>query len=138
MTSPRSAPMRILHIALQGCLKAGSIDYGLTPDTGGHIRYVMELCAANERAGVEEQIIVTRGFDEPSLGEIYAQHEEQVSARTRIIRLNGSSSRYLTKEQISREIDTLTDRFLSLIENLPQKPDIIHAHYADAGRLAIA
>lgn len=68
----------IMHIALQGCLKAGPIPYGLTADTGGHIRYLLELVAAlAECPEVSHQIIVTRAFDEPHLGAEYNRQEEK-------------------------------------------------------------
>jgi sucrose-phosphate synthase len=128
--------MRIMHVALQGCLKSGGIDYGLTPDTGGHIRYVLELCRANERAGVEEQIIVTRGFDDPALGNAYALEEERLSERTRILRIFGRSRNYLNKEDITHETGELLRDLIRIIGTLPERPDIIHAHYSDAATLA--
>ena len=42
--------MRILHIALAGCLKAPPVDYGITEDTGGHIAYVLGAAVAQSLA----------------------------------------------------------------------------------------
>jgi sucrose-phosphate synthase len=39
--------MFVLHIALQGCLRGDGVVYGLTADTGGHIRYLLDLVSAS-------------------------------------------------------------------------------------------
>lgn len=80
----------IMHIALQGCLKAGPIPYGLTADTGGHIRYLLELVEAlAQRPEVSHQIIVTRAFDDPRLGGEYQQLEEQLGENVTLWRCWG-------------------------------------------------
>ena len=49
--------MFICHIALQGCLALGDVPYGVTADTGGHIKYLLELAQANpERLGDREML----------------------------------------------------------------------------------
>lgn len=130
--------MFILHIALQGCLRSAPVAYGVTPDTGGHIRYVLELCDANEKAGVERQLIVTRRFDDPKIGQEYGQRKERVSRTVEIARIDGACTDYRSKEELAREHQELSENFLRLIDALDPKPDLIHAHYADAGILAIA
>ena len=63
--------MKIWHIALQGCLKGGGIDYGCCPDTGGHIKYLLDLCTSLEAHQPElEQVIVTRRFESKALGSL--------------------------------------------------------------------
>ncbi|MEL6423629.1 MAG: glycosyltransferase, partial [Pseudomonadota bacterium] len=128
--------MFIVHIALQGCVRPNPVPYGITPDTGGHIRYVLELIAENERAGVARQDLVVRRFDDAELGSAYATREDKLSDASRIVRIDGASTKYLAKEDIWREHVALCTAFEAYIEALPQKPDIIHAHYADAGVLA--
>ncbi|MEE4210011.1 MAG: glycosyltransferase [Parvularcula sp.] len=128
--------MFILHIALQGCLRANDVEYGLTADTGGHIRYLLELVEAAEKAGVQQQEIVTRGFDEADLGLVYAQRFERLSDHARIVRLQSDSSGYLSKEEMASQLPSLADALERHILSLEDMPDIIHAHYADAGWLA--
>lgn len=132
------SPIDILHIALQGCLRLGAIDYGVTSDTGGHIRYLQELVGAlAANRGVGRQTIVTRGFDRPDLGSIYGEPCERDGA-VELIRLFDGDSRYLPKEDLWRRHDRLIAAFLEYLGTLEKRPDIIHAHYADAGLLAIA
>ena len=138
--SPESqahVPMFILHIALQGCLKSPPISYGVTPDTGGHIKFLLdEVDALSERTDVTRQIIVTRRFEDEGLGSIYAQEEEIYDAKTEIIRLSGKTSDYISKEKMWTEHEHLTAALFDVLESLETLPDLIHAHYADAGVLA--
>ena len=53
--------MFVLHVALQGCLRGGGVAFGLTADTGGHIRYLLDLVAASAQdAGIERIVMATR------------------------------------------------------------------------------
>lgn len=126
----------ICHIALQGCVRARDVAYGMTADTGGHIKYVLDLVRAAETAGVARQEIIVRRFDDPRLGPDYAEPFEELSGGARIVRIDGASHRYLAKEQLWREHDAMADRLEAHLLGLDRRPDIIHAHYADAGRLA--
>ena len=129
--------MFVMHIALQGCLRAEPVDYGITPDTGGHIRYLLGLVRALERGGdVTRQEICVRRFDDPALGPEYAEPVSALSATTRIVRLPGTHDRYLHKEDMAGELDALADALAAHVAALPEPPDVVHAHYADAGALA--
>lgn len=128
----------IMHIALQGCLKAGSIQYGVTADTGGHIRYLLELAEAlADRPEVSHQIIVTRAFDDPQLGPEYTRPEEQINDRITLWRCRGEISAYLPKEQMWKEVPQLTQALLQRMQDGNIRPMLIHAHYADAGVVAM-
>ena len=131
--------MFVLHIALQGCLRANDIEYGITADTGGHIRYLIDLVAASRRHPAIDRIeIVTRAFCDPHLSECYDQPIDIVDADARIVRLRSASPAYLPKERLWEEHDSLTEALVAHIEALDRWPDVIHAHYADAGALAAA
>ncbi|WP_430449634.1 HAD-IIB family hydrolase [Rhodophyticola sp.] len=130
--------MFIMHVALQGCLRARNVPYGVTPDTGGHIKYLLELVDAAERQSpsLEQQIIVRR-FVNDKLGAHYAEREEQISARSSIIRINGASDEYVAKEDLRFELPVLADHLEAHIRTLPRQPDVLHGHYADGGELAV-
>ncbi len=56
-------PMFVLHVALQGCLRGSDVVYGLTADTGGHIRYLLDLVTASAKDETITRIVVaTRLF----------------------------------------------------------------------------
>ena len=129
--------MFIVHIALQGCLRPEPVDYGITPDTGGHIKYVLELVEALESTrGVARQEIVVRGFEDAALGPEYAPGTSALSRRSRIVRLPGARPGYLAKEDMAGELPALADALEAHLASLDRLPDAIHAHYADAGALA--
>ena len=129
--------MFIVHVALQGCLRPEPVDYGITPDTGGHVKYVLELVAALEATpGVSRQEIVVRGFEDAALGPRYAPGSSPLSRRCRIVRLAGARREYLAKEEMAEELPALADALETHLRSLDRLPDAIHAHYADAGALA--
>lgn len=135
----REEPMFIMHIALGGCIKAPPITYGLTSDTGGHITYLMGAALAQvENPGIEKVEIVTRLFRDASLGTIYATARERFADKGEIVRLETDNDAYLAKEKLIAEIPALTEAFLAYLGALERKPDVIHAHFADAFVLAKA
>ncbi len=129
--------MFVLHIALQGCLRAQDVEYGLTADTGGHIRYLLDLVTASRRnAAIDRIEIVTRAFHHVAYAECYAEPVETIDGTTRIVRLATASADYLVKEDLWTEHDSLVDALVAHIDTLDRRPDVLHAHYADAGLVA--
>ena len=128
--------MFVLHIALQGCLRAGEIQYGINVDTGGHIRYLLGLVEASYNAGDLDRIVVaTRAF-ESEFGENYLRPQEWISNKIELVRFRTSYPGYLAKEELWQEVPSYAQALSSWIEAQPKRPDIIHAHYADAGVVA--
>ncbi|QOG05379.1 HAD-IIB family hydrolase [Aureimonas sp. OT7] len=126
--------MFILHVALQGCLKGHGVEYGLTADTGGHIRYLLELVeASTQRDPGHRHVIATRRFS--GIGPEYEIADEVCRPGVRILRLPTLSPGYVSKEDMHREVESFADGLVAWIE-ANGRPDIIHAHYADAGRAA--
>ncbi|MGR3486266.1 MAG: HAD family hydrolase [Paracoccaceae bacterium] len=131
--------MRVCHIALGGCLTAPPIRFGLTEDTGGHIAYVMGAAEAQAaRADVTEVTIVTRAFDAPELGPDHAVPHQPIGPKLSIRRLRTGASGYLSKEALAAELPALCDAFVALLADPAVRPDVIHAHFADAATLAQA
>ena len=129
--------MRIMHIALGGCIKAPPVAYGVTEDTGGHIAYVLGAARAQaERPGVEVEI-VTRRFADPTLGPAYAREAEPVAPGVTIRRLRTARPGYLDKDDLAAEIGSFTEALLAHLARGP-RPDVIHAHFADAAEAALA
>ena len=129
--------MFIMHVALQGCLRAGTIEYGLTADTGGHIRYLLDLVRhVAARPEVTRQEVVTRGFRDEGLGDAYAVPSEAMPEGATLVRLFGDTDAYLAKEDLHREHAALADALVAHIEAADERPDLLHAHYADGGEVA--
>lgn len=129
--------MFVCHVALQGCLSLTDVPYGITADTGGHIKYLLELADESARdQAIERLDIVTRGFRDDGLGDQFAPGQGEIHNAVRLIRLADGSSEYLTKERLFEQHEALCSAFLEYLASLDRLPDVIHAHYADAGILA--
>ena len=126
--------MFVLHVALQGCLRGNNVEYGLTADTGGHIRYLMDLVGACEASDTASKIVIaTRAFE--GHGEDYQRPSEAVSPQISIVRLRTNRPDYVSKEDMHAEVASFSE---ALIAHLREHglPDIVHAHYADAAVVA--
>lgn len=127
--------MFVLHVALQGCLRGNNVEYGLTTDTGGHIRYLLDLVDAcrNERQA-ERIVIATRAFE--GFGDNYIKPVEIVDETTSIVRFRTTHPGYLAKEDLHTELDSFSNALIEHIVSGGTRPDILHAHYADAAVVA--
>lgn len=70
------------------------------------------------------------------LGVRFEAHCAEASGKIRLIRLDDGDPAYLPKEVLHERHGELREAFLTYLRNLDHTPDIIHAHYADAGILA--
>ena len=126
--------MRILHIALGGLLRSPPVRYGLTEDTGGHIAYMLGAARAQAALPGVTVEIVTRRFDTP-LDPVHAQPREHVCAGLDIVRLDDGVSGYLSKEALSERLPAFA-RALERYLTASPRPDVVHAHFADAAEVA--
>nr|WP_232474260.1 HAD family hydrolase [Sphingomonas sp. MA1305] len=124
-------------MALGGCLKSPPTHFGITADTGGHIAYVLDAaCHQALRDDVEQVIIATRAFDDARLGADYAVARETVAAKVAIHRIATADRRYLEKEALGAELPAFAEAFCDYLAMAPRRPDVIHAHFADAAAVA--
>lgn len=130
--------MHLLHISLQGCLKAGGVSYGLTADTGGHIKYLLDLTESLAAADPNlQQTVVTRWFDDAHFEGAYQAFTEQLGKNVTLRRIKGGTSRYLSKEDLHRDQESFDRALLcEIAEGSLPMPDLVHAHYADAATSA--
>lgn len=129
--------MHIVHIALQGCLRGSEVEYGVTADTGGHIRYLLELVEASARDPAVTRItLVTRAFECQFSDIDYTLAHERVGPKVELVRLATQSPGYLSKEALWRELPSFVEALDAWLDTQPDAPDILHAHYADAGEVA--
>lgn len=129
--------MFVLHLALGGCLKSPPISYGETADTGGHIAYVLEAAAAQARLSrIASVSVVTRRFRDATLGPAYALRSERLTRNLSIDRVSSRSPLYLEKAALAAELPSFTVAFCAHLAALPRRPELIHAHFADAASVA--
>ena len=125
--------LKISLISLHGLIRARDPELGRDADTGGQIKYVLEL--AKELAtheNVREVELLTRQIIDPKVGEDYAQLEEPISENAKIVRIPFGPKRYLRKESLWPYIEMFVDQVLVHYKRTGV-PHIIHGHYADAG-----
>ncbi|TPG48227.1 HAD-IIB family hydrolase [Sphingomonas glacialis] len=126
-----------MSIALGGCLKGPPIEFGLTEDTGGHITYALGAAQAlAARSDVDRVEIVTRLIEDVGLGAAYAVPFEPITDSLAIRRIGTADRRYLCKGAAAADRPAFAAALIAHIATLERRPDVIHAHFADAADVA--
>jgi len=131
---PRPRKLDILHLSLHGLIRGDHLELGRDPDTGGQCLYVVELVKAlarNPRIG--RVSLVTRRVHDSKVSSDYAVEREPLAKNAEILRVEAGPRRYLRKEVLWRHLDAFIDSTLATLRREKRVPDLIHAHYADAG-----
>lgn len=124
----------ILHLSLHGLIRGHDLELGRDPDTGGQCLYVLELVKALARhERVERVTLVTRRIFDRKVAADYAVEHEDLGHGAEIRRIEVGPRRYLRKEALWRHLDAFVDGTLAWLKRGKRVPDLIHAHYADAG-----
>jgi len=137
MSSNKSG-LYFLLISIHGLIRANDLELGRDADTGGQTLYVVELARAlGKLDGVSRVDLVTRRISDPSVGDDYAQPEEQISETTRIVRIDAGPPEYIPKEALWDHLDSFTDNLVTRLREQDHVPDVVHSHYADAGYVGV-
>ncbi|TWU06817.1 Mannosylfructose-phosphate synthase [Symmachiella macrocystis] len=132
-TSTRTEDLKITLISIHGLIRARNPELGRDADTGGQVKYVLELARElAEHPHVREVELLTRQILDPKLDDDYAQLEEPISQNAKIVRIPCGPKRYLRKESLWPYLEMFIDQTLPHFKRTGL-PDIIHGHYADAG-----
>lgn len=124
----------VLLISVHGLIRGEHLELGVDADTGGQCTYVLDLAKAlAEHPQVGKVDLMTRLIEDPDVSPDYAQPEEQLSDKARIIRFPCGPKRYMRKETLWPHLDQMVDRCLHYLRQQGRLPDVIHSHYADAG-----
>ncbi|KAI7726749.1 hypothetical protein M8C21_026654 [Ambrosia artemisiifolia] len=150
----------IVLISLHGLVRGENMELGRDSDTGGQIKYVVELARALAKTpGVYRVDLFTRQVSSPDVDWSYGEPTEMLTAGSDdpddevgessgayIIRIPfGPRDKYLRKELLWHHIQEFVDGALAHILNMstalgeqiggghPVWPYVIHGHYADAG-----
>lgn len=129
----RQPPLKIALLSLHGLIRAEDPELGRDPDTGGQVKYVLELARAlGQSAEVQSVELITRQVIDPRVGPDYARVEESLGDKAKLIRLPFGPRKYLRKEALWPYLEIFIDQCLMHFRRHGM-PDIIHGHYADAG-----
>ncbi|MBL1432702.1 MAG: HAD-IIB family hydrolase [Gammaproteobacteria bacterium] len=134
---PKKHGLYIQLISIHGLIRAENLELGRDADTGGQIKYVLELATAlAQHKDVERVDVLTRQIFSTKLDPVYATPIEPLSPGVNIVRLPCGPKRYLRKEALWAHLDSFSDAALQHVKKIGRIPDLIHSHYADAGYVA--
>jgi sucrose-phosphate synthase len=128
----------IVLVSVHGLVRGENLELGRDADTGGQIKYVVELARAlGGHPEVGRVDLLTRRVVDSRVSDDYAQPEEDLGEGVRIVRLDCGPRRYLRKEKLWPYLDCFADNAIKHIRSVGLLPDVVHGHYADAGHVAV-
>ncbi|MFZ5760270.1 MAG: HAD-IIB family hydrolase [Thermodesulfobacteriota bacterium] len=124
--------------SIHGLIRGNSPQLGYDADTGGQVKYVLELARAlGNHPEVGQVDLVTRLIEEKNLAPIYAAPTEEIGRNVRIVRIQCGGRKYIRKELLWPHLDEFIDKTLKMIKAQGRVPDLFHGHYPDAGYVAM-
>jgi len=101
-------------------------------DTGGQVVYVLQLSKALSKRGIRVDIY-TRWFDKSK------ESVEHVlgDGNLRIVRIPAGPMKFISKEELYDILPELADNMIEFIRKNELNYDLFHAHYVDAGVVAV-
>ena len=123
--------------SLHGLIRAHAQEMGRDADTGGQVKYVLELARALAlREDVELVDLVTRLIDDKMVSSDYSKEIEPLSEKARIVRIQCGGRKYLRKELLWPHLEEFIDKTINFFKKQQRTPYIFHGHYADGGYIA--
>lgn len=124
-------------VSVHGLLRGERIEMGRDQDTGGQVRYVIELASTlGKMDGVDQVDLFTRQIRDKRVSQDYAEVTEALGENVRIVRVPCGGGRYMRKEKLWPHLDDFADAMIAYTRKQNRIPDIVHGHYADGGYVA--
>lgn len=124
----------VVLVSVHGLFRGYDLELGRDADTGGQTTYVLELARALARSSRVRQVdLLTRRVLDGRVAAEYGEPLEIIAPRARIVRIAFGPRRYLRKEALWPHLDSFLDGAIRHFRRVGRAPDLIHAHYADAG-----
>ncbi|CAN5243850.1 HAD-IIB family hydrolase [soil metagenome] len=124
----------LVHISIHGLIRGHELELGRDADTGGQTKYAVELAEALGRHPEVGRVdLLTRQVIDPRVSSDYSVPLEDISDNVFIRRITCGPKRYIRKERLWNFLDVFSDQALLHLRSVNRLPDLIHAHYADAG-----
>jgi sucrose-phosphate synthase len=128
----------IQMFSIHGLLRSENMQLGHDADTGGQIKYVVELCHALSQSGKVERVeLFTRFIQDKTVSEDYARPVERVNDKFSIVRIQCGGKKYMRKELLWPHLDEYVDKTIKYIKRHKAIPDIVHGHYPDGGYVSM-
>ena len=88
--------LKVSLISLHGLIRGHDLELGRDADTGGQVKYVLELARElAAHANVREVELLTRQIRDDKVGPDYAQVEERIAENAKIVRIPFGPKRYV-------------------------------------------
>ncbi len=130
--------LKFLHLHLHGLIRSNNLELGRDSDTGGQTQYVLELVRSLANISEVTQVdLVTRLISDSKVDNSYSKEREFIEPGAQILRFQFGPSKYLRKELLWPYLDQLTQDLIKYYQENENKPNFIHAHYADAGYVGV-
>ena len=127
----------IQMFSIHGLVRSENMQLGQDADTGGQIKYIIELCnELSQNRNVERVDLFTRLISDKKVSKDYSNAQEIVNDKFRINRIQCGGRKYLRKELLWPHLDEFVDKTIKYIKRESRVPDIVHGHYADGGYVA--
>ncbi|MCG8607217.1 HAD-IIB family hydrolase, partial [bacterium] len=124
--------------SVHGLVRGANLEMGRDADTGGQVKYVIELASAlGEHKAVRKVDLFTRLIRDKTVSPDYSQPVEEISSKVRIVRIQCGGGKYIRKELLWPHLDEYVDKTLKFVKDEGDLPDIVHGHYPDAGYVAL-
>ena len=130
------------HIYIQlfsphGLIRYNNAEIGRDKDTGGQVKYVLELMEAlSLHPQVRKVDLFTRLIKDKRVSPDYAEPIEIVNDKARIVRIPCGGGTYRHKEQLWTYLNEFIDKTIRFIEKQNDFPSVVHGHYADGNYIA--
>ncbi len=130
--------MYLQLFSIHGLIRGTAPELGRDADTGGQVKYVLELARAlAEREDVAQVDLVTRLIDDKAVSKDYSQVIEPLSDKARLVRIVCGGRHYIRKELLWPHLQEFVDNTIRFIKEENRIPDLFHGHYADGGMVGM-
>jgi sucrose-phosphate synthase len=128
----------IQMFSIHGLVRARNMELGRDADTGGQVKYVVELGRHLARLERVRQVdLFTRWISDKRVSEDYGRKVETVEDKFRIVRIRCGGTQYMRKELLWPYLDEYVDKTIRFIKRENTIPEVVHGHYPDAGYVAM-
>ena len=128
----------IQMFSIHGLVRAENMELGYDSDTGGQVKYVIELGKAlSENENVRRVDLFTRLISDKAFSDDYGTPVEEVTDKFRIVRIQCGGRKYMRKELLWPYLDEYVDKTIKFIKREKSVPDLVHGHYPDSGYVAM-
>ncbi len=128
----------ILLFSIHGLIRGKSPELGVDADTGGQVKYVLELAQTlGDLPEVGRVDLFTRRIESKAVSSDYGRAIEEITDKVRIVRIRCGGKKYIRKELLWPHLEEFIDNTIRYLKSQDTTPDIFHGHYADAGYVAM-